>query len=182
MSLWPREQYIQHDRYRPYYVDRLSASLDTRGIPVVWRHTIAGAGLWALYYGEETVRNGVDLDAVTSAADLAYPLENMEVRLVRRDPAGVPTGWWRGVGPTRSVFAVESFMDELAAAVQQDPVRYRRALLKDPRMRAVLDLAADIRSAAGRSASSGERRKPRRCGRDRYRLHWRGAVQRDLRR
>src|SRR5213076_870582 len=94
-------------------------------------------------YGEETVRNGVDLDAVTSAADLAYPLENVEVRFVRRDPAGVPTGWWRGVGPTRSVFAVESFMDELAAAAQQDPVRYRRALLKDPRMRAVLDLAAD---------------------------------------
>src|SRR5438105_15620225 len=67
----------------------------------------------------------------------------MEVRFVRRDPPGVPTGWWRGVGPTRSVFAVESFMDELAAAAQQDPVRYRRALLKDPRMRAVLDLAAD---------------------------------------
>ncbi len=141
--LWSREQDIQHDRYRPYYVDRLSASLDARGMPVTWRHTIAGAGLWALYYGEGTVKNGVDLDAVTSAADLAYPLENMEVRFVRRDPAGVPTGWWRGVGPTRSVFAVESFMDELAAAVQQDPVRYRRALLKDPRMRAVLDLAAD---------------------------------------
>jgi len=67
----------------------------------------------------------------------------MVVRFVRRDPAGVPTGWWRGVGPTRSVFAVESFMDELAAAAQQDPVRYRRALLKDLRMRAVLDLAAD---------------------------------------
>src|SRR5258705_2779874 len=33
--------------------------------------------------------------------------------------------------------------DELAAAAQQDPVRYRRALLKEPRMRAVLDLAAD---------------------------------------
>ena len=141
--LWSREQDIQHDRYRPYYVDRLYASLDARGMPVAWRHTIAGAGVWALYYGEGTVRNGVDLDAVTSAADLAYPLENMEVRFVRRDPAGVPTGWWRGVGPTRSVFAVESFMDELAAAAQQDPVRYRRALLKDPRMRAVLDLAAD---------------------------------------
>ena len=155
--LWTREQDIQHDRYRPYYVDRLSASLDARGMPVVWRHTIAGAGLWALYYGEETVRNGVDLDAVTAAADLAYPLENVEVRFVRRDPAGVPTGWWRGVGPTRSVFAVESFMDELAAAAQQDPVRYRRALLKDPRMRAVLDLAAD-RAGWGTALPAGSGR------------------------
>jgi isoquinoline 1-oxidoreductase subunit beta len=141
--LWSREEDIRHDRYRPYYVDRLSASLNARGQPVAWRHTIAGAGLWALYYGEGTVKNGVDADAVTSAVDLAYPLENMEVRFVRHDPRGVPTGWWRGVGATRSVFAVESFVDELAAAAQQDPVRYRRALLKEPRMRAVLDLAAD---------------------------------------
>jgi len=156
-ALWSREEDIQHDRYRPYYVDRLSASLDARGMPVAWRQTIAGAGLWALYYGEETVKNGVDLDAVTCAADLAYPLENMEVRFVRRDPPGVPTGWWRGVGPTRSVFAVESFMDELAAAAQQDPVRYRRALLKEPRMRAVLDLAAD-RAGWGTALPAGSGR------------------------
>ena len=155
--LWTREQDIQHDRYRPYYVDRLSASLDARGRPLTWRHTIAGAGLWALYYGEDTIKNGLDLDAVTSAADLAYPLENMEVRFARRDPAGVPTGWWRGVGPTRSVFAVESFMDELAAAAQQDPVRYRRALLKEPRMRAVLDLAAD-RAGWGTALAAGSGR------------------------
>jgi isoquinoline 1-oxidoreductase subunit beta len=154
--LWPREQDIQHDRYRPYYVDRLRASLDARGMPVAWRHTIAGAGLWALYYGEGTVRNGVDYDAVTSAADLAYPLEQMEVRFVRRDPPGVPTGWWRGVGPTRSVFAVESFIDELAAAAQKDPVRYRRALLREPRLRAVLDLAADRAGwGTGLAAGSG---------------------------
>ena len=141
--LWSREQDIQHDRYRPYYVDRLSATLDAHGVPLSWRHTIAGAGLWALYYGEDTMRKGVDFGAVTSAADLAYPLENMEVRYVRRDPPGVLLGWWRGVGPTRSVFVVESFIDELASAAQQDPVRYRRGLLKDPRMRTVLDLAAD---------------------------------------
>src|SRR5207245_7008119 len=72
--LWPREEDIQHDRYRPYYVDRLSASLDAHGMPLAWRHTIAGAGLWALYYGEATVAKGIDFDAVTSAADLIYPL------------------------------------------------------------------------------------------------------------
>ena len=155
--LWTREEDIRHDRYRPYYVDHLTASLDPRGLPIAWRHTIAGAGLWALYYGEGTVRNGVDPDAVTSAVDLAYPLENIEVRFVRRDPGGVPTGWWRGVGATRSVFAVESFVDELAAAVQQDPVSYRRGLLKEPRMRAVLDLAAD-RAGWGTALPAGSGR------------------------
>jgi isoquinoline 1-oxidoreductase subunit beta len=155
--LWTREQDIQHDRYRPSYVDRLSAALDAHGMPLTWRHSIAGAGLWALYYGEDTIKNGVDLDAITSAADLIYPLENVEVRFVRRDPPGVPTGWWRGVGPTRSIYAVESFVDELAAAVQQDPVRYRRALLKEPRARAVLDIAAD-RAGWGTALPAGSGR------------------------
>jgi isoquinoline 1-oxidoreductase subunit beta len=155
--LWSREEDTRHDRYRPYYVDHLSASLDAKGRPVAWRHTIAGAGLWALYYGEATVKNGVDPDAVTSAVDLAYPLENMEVRFVRRDPRGVPTGWWRGVGATRSVFAVESFVDELAVAAQQDAVSYRRALLKEPRMRAVLELAAD-RAGWGTALPAGSGR------------------------
>src|SRR5437763_1763968 len=102
---WPREEGIQQDRYRPYYVDRLSASLDAHGMPLAWRHTIAGAGLWALYYGEATVAKGIDFDAVTSAADLIYPLENVEVRLVRRDPPGVQTGRWGGGGPARRVCA-----------------------------------------------------------------------------
>jgi len=155
--LWSREEDIQHDRYRPYYVDRVSAALDRHGVPVSWRHTIAGAGLWALYYGESTAPKGVDHDAVRCAADLVYHLENMEVRFVRRDPPGVPTGWWRGDGPTRSVFVVESFVDELALAAQQDPVHYRRTLLKDARMRAVLDLAAD-RAGWGMALPAGSGR------------------------
>jgi isoquinoline 1-oxidoreductase beta subunit len=155
--LWTREEDIRHDRYRPYYVDHLSASLDAHGRPVSWHHTIAGAGLWALYYGEATVKNGVDLDAITSALDLAYPLDNTEVRFVRHDPQGVLTGWWRGVGATRSVFAVESFVDELATAVQQDPVSFRRALLKDARMLAVLELAAD-RAGWGTALPAGSGR------------------------
>jgi isoquinoline 1-oxidoreductase beta subunit len=155
--LWSREEDVRHDRYRPYYVDRIAAALDAQGLPLAWHHTIAGAGLWALYYGEGTVKNGVDADAVTSAVDLAYPLENMEVRFVRHDPQGVPVGWWRGVGATRSVFAVESFIDELAAAARRDPVSYRRALLKEPRMLAVLELAAD-RAGWGTALPAGSGR------------------------
>jgi isoquinoline 1-oxidoreductase beta subunit len=58
--------------------------------------------------------------------------------------SGIPTAFWRSVGPSHSVFVVESFMDELAAAAKRDPVAYRRALLDNtPRARAVLDLAAE---------------------------------------
>jgi isoquinoline 1-oxidoreductase subunit beta len=141
--LWSREQDIQHDRYRPYYVDRLSAALDAHGNVLSWRHTIAGPAVSAIYYGLP-VKKGIDSDAVETSADTIYELlPNMEVRYVRHDPTGVPVSWWRGVGPTRGIFVVESFIDELAVAAQKDPVHYRRALLKSPRMRAVLDLAAD---------------------------------------
>jgi len=141
--LWSREQDIQHDRYRPYYVDRLTAALDRRGNVLSWRHTIAGPAISAIYYGLP-VKNGIDSDAVETAADTIYELlPNLEVRFVRHDPTGVPTSWWRGVGPTRGIFVVESFIDELAVAASKDPVQYRRSLLKSPRMRAALDLAAD---------------------------------------
>ena len=138
--LWRREEDIQHDRYRPYYVDRISAGLDALGRPVAWRHTIAGSAVSELWSGEPN-KNGVDDDAVTVAADPIYDLPNLDVRFVKQQPQGVPTSWWRGVGPTRSVFVVESFIDELATAAGQDPVQYRRALIKDPRARAVLDAA-----------------------------------------
>jgi isoquinoline 1-oxidoreductase beta subunit len=57
---------------------------------------------------------------------------------------GIPTAFWRGVGPTHNIFVVESFIDELAAATKQDPVEYRWALLgKSPRAQVVLDLATE---------------------------------------
>jgi isoquinoline 1-oxidoreductase beta subunit len=60
------------------------------------------------------------------------------------EPPGIPTAFWRSVGPSRNVFVTESFMDELAAAAKQDPVAYRLALLdRTPRAKAVLELAAD---------------------------------------
>jgi len=139
--LWSREEDIQHDKYRPYYIDRIAAGLNSDGWPIAWRHTIAGSAVSAVYSGE-ALKNGVDDDAVECAADPVYQLSNLDVRFVQAEPAGVSTSWWRGVGPTRSVFVVESFIDELATAAKRDPVQYRRALLKSPRLRAVLDLAA----------------------------------------
>jgi len=68
----------------------------------------------------------------------------MHVDFVRVEPPGIPTAFWRSVGPSHNVFVVESFMDELAAAAKQDPVAYRLSLLdKAPRAKAVLALAAE---------------------------------------
>jgi isoquinoline 1-oxidoreductase beta subunit len=141
--IWSREEDIQHDMYRPYYLDRLSAGLDAAGKPVAWTHRIAGSSIAARYY-PPWFKDGLDLDAVEAAAKPPYALPNIHVDYVRVEPPGVRTTWWRGVGPTHNVFVVESFMDELAHAAKQDPVAYRKGLLgRNPRALAVLSLAAE---------------------------------------
>src|SRR5258705_9952750 len=129
--------------YRPYFFDRLSAGLDEKGTPVAWTHRFAGSSIIARYL-PPAFNNGLDPDTTEGAIDLVYGLPNLHVEYVRVEPPGIPTAFWRSVGPSHNVFVTESFIDELAVAAKQDPVAYRRALLdKTPRAKAVLDLAAE---------------------------------------
>jgi isoquinoline 1-oxidoreductase subunit beta len=141
--VWTREEDIQHDMYRPYWFDRFSAGLDANGMPVAWNHRFAGSSVIARWL-PPGFNNGLDPDTIEGAIDLVYALPNMHVEYVRVEPPGIPTAFWRSVGPSHTVFVVESFMDELAATAKQDPVAYRLALLdKTPRAKAVLALAAE---------------------------------------
>jgi len=138
--LWTREEDIQHDMYRPYYYDVISAGLDANGKPLAWQHRIVGSSVMARF-APPAFKGGLDPDAVEVAADLPYDLPNQFVDYVRQEPHAVPTAFWRGVGPTRSTFVVESFIDELAAQAKADPVEYRRDLLgKSPRVLNVLNV------------------------------------------
>jgi len=140
--LWTREEDIQHDMYRPYYYDKISAGLDANGKPLAWQHRIVGSSILARF-APPAFKNGLDPDAVEVASDLPYDLPNQLVDYVRQEPHAIPTAFWRGVGPTRSTFVVESFIDELAAEAKVDPVKYRRDLLgKTPRALNVLNVAA----------------------------------------
>jgi isoquinoline 1-oxidoreductase beta subunit len=140
--VWTREEDIQHDMYRPTFFDRLSAGLDEKGAPVAWNHRFAGSSIIARW-APPLFNKGLDPDTTEGAIDLAYALPNLHVEYVRAEPPGIPTAFWRSVGPSHNVFVTESFMDELAAAAKQDAVAYRLALLdKTPRAKAVLALAA----------------------------------------
>ena len=78
------------------------------------------------------------------AQQLLYDIPAIRVEYVRHEEPLLNTGWWRGVGVTHNNCVVEGFIDELAAAAKQDPVAYRRALLrKSPRGTAVLERAAE---------------------------------------
>jgi isoquinoline 1-oxidoreductase beta subunit len=140
--VWTREEDIQHDMYRPTFFDRLSAGLDEKGAPVAWNHRFAGSSIIARW-APPLFNKGLDPDTTEGAIDLAYALPNLHVEYARVEPPGIPTAFWRSVGPSHNVFVTESFMDELAAAAKQDAVAYRLALLdKTPRAKAVLALAA----------------------------------------
>jgi CO/xanthine dehydrogenase Mo-binding subunit len=160
--VWSREEDIQHDVYRPYYYDRFTAGLDEQDRLVAWHHRVTASSILARWAPPAFV-NGLDEDAVNGAAkELPYSIPNILMDYVRDEPPGLTTGWWRGVGPTHNIFAVESFIDELAAATKKDPVEFRRALLgKSPRVLGVLNLAVE-KSGMGQSPPC--RRRPRSLG------------------
>ncbi|HEY4113567.1 MAG TPA: molybdopterin cofactor-binding domain-containing protein [Rhizomicrobium sp.] len=141
--VWTREEDIQHDLYRPLYYDRLAATLKDGKIDG-WHHRVTGSAVLARWLPPAfKAAHGIDGDEVDSAIDVPYAIPNLTVEAVRCEPLAVPTGFWRGVGPNNNVFALESFIDELAKRAGKDPVEFRRAMLgKTPRLLAALNLAA----------------------------------------
>lgn len=138
---WSREEDMQHDFYRFHNHSRVTVAVDANGLPATWHHRVVAPNIMARWLPAFT-KDGVDLDAV-DAAQGPYDIPNVLVEFTANDaPAGLNTGNWRGVGPTRNVFVVESVIDELAHAAGRDPIAYRKALMaKSPRARAVLELA-----------------------------------------
>jgi isoquinoline 1-oxidoreductase subunit beta len=94
--IWTREEDIQHDMYRPYFFDRMSAGLDGNGMPVAWNHRFAGSSIIARWL-PPAFNNGLDPDTTEGAIDLTYALPNMHVEYVRVEPPGIPTAFWRSV-------------------------------------------------------------------------------------
>jgi len=139
--IWSREDDIQHAQYRPANYHQLRAGLDASGRPVAWTHRIVAPSIMARMF-PQTVKNGLDGEAVEGGVGLPYAVPNVHVDYQLTD-TGIPVGFWRSVNNSFNAFAVEGFIDELAAAAKQDPYEYRRTLLANaPRDRGVLELAA----------------------------------------
>ncbi len=139
--IWSREDDIQHAQYRPANYHRLAAGLDAAGRPVAWTHRIVAPSIIARVF-PNMVQNGLDTEAVEGGKEMAYAVPNVHVDYLLTD-TGIPVGFWRSVNNSYNAFAVETFIDELAAATKADPFEYRRGLLANaPRHRGVLELAA----------------------------------------
>ena len=142
---------------------RLSASLDAAGRIVTWRQDVWSNG----FMGRPTMGGNPRLLALTHLAESrpmppapdgaaanwmgatrnavpGYDIPGMHVTRHRLLDMPIRTSSLRSLGAHLNVFAIESFMDELAAAAGADPVRFRLAHLTDPRARRVLTEAADM--------------------------------------
>jgi isoquinoline 1-oxidoreductase beta subunit len=140
---WTREDDIRGGLYRPMYFHKLEAGLNAQNELTGWHHVIVGQSIMAGTIFAAGMKDGIDSTSVEGAANIAYAIPNIAVDLSTAK-AGVPVLWWRVVGSSHTVFAVEAFIDEVAHAAGADPYPFRRKLLEhEPRMRGVLELAAD---------------------------------------
>jgi isoquinoline 1-oxidoreductase beta subunit len=141
---WTREDDLHGGLYRPMYYHKLEAALNDKNELTAWRHVIVGQSIMAdTFFAPLMIKDGVDPTSVEGAATIAYAIPNIAVDLSTTKNA-VPVLWWRVVGSSHTTFAVEAFIDEVAHAAGADPFAFRRNLLEhEPRMKAVLELAAD---------------------------------------
>ena len=139
--IWSREEDIQNSQYRPASFHRFRAGLGADGKPVAWTHRIVAPSIMSRVF-PNMVQNGLDGEAVEGGVEMPYAVPNLHVDYQLTD-TGIPVGFWRSVNNSYNGFAVETFIDECAAAAKADPFEYRRGLLTNaPRHRGVLELAA----------------------------------------
>ena len=145
-TVWTREDDVKGGYYRPMFLHKAKIGLGADGMPTAWQHTEVGQSIMVgTPFESVMIKDGVDATSVEGVADSPYlksvPNHQVELHTVK---ATIPVLWWRSVGHSHSAFAMESLIDELAHAAKQDPLEYRRALLKaHPRHLAALNLAAE---------------------------------------
>ncbi|HXI67165.1 MAG TPA: xanthine dehydrogenase family protein molybdopterin-binding subunit [Steroidobacteraceae bacterium] len=155
---WTREDDLRGGLYRPMYFHKLEAGLDANRELTAWRHVIVGQSIMADTIMAAMVKGGIDPTSVEGAATIAYEIPHVSVDLATTK-TGVPVLWWRVVGSSHTTFAVETFMDQVAHAAGKDPFEFRRKLLaKEPRMKAVLELAAEKAGWSSAPLSKGKGR------------------------
>ena len=127
-TVWSREEDTRHDFYRPVAMTKMTAGLDTAGMPIAWHVRLTGNSIRGTLT-PQVITNGVDTDFQEGfLEDMPYDIPNYLVDYAMRN-THVPVGFWRCVNHTQNAFFKESFIDELAYIAGVDPYQYRRKLL-----------------------------------------------------
>jgi len=160
MLVWTREDDMQHDFYRQLSYHHILGGLDDQGRPTAWTHRVVSTSIREVFDSRDRLMDPrrVALYEMGGAAEVPYLVPNLRVDFAPL-ASSVPRAWWRSVESSFNTFAVECFVDELAAAAGKDPLDFRFDLLpakrnvKNPmwpsrecdcsRLRGVLQLAAE---------------------------------------
>lgn len=143
--IWAREDDVRGGYYRPAFLHRARVGLGADGMPQAWQQTLVGQSITSgTLFEAVMMKNGIDSASVEGVADSPYLKSVPDHRVGLHSPkTAIPVAWMRSVGHMHSGFVMESLIDECAHAAGQDPVAYRRQLLREhPRHLAALDLAA----------------------------------------
>jgi isoquinoline 1-oxidoreductase beta subunit len=137
--IWTREDDTRYTKPRPLTVQRLEAGLDAQGNLVAMHHRLAGESIYRRFVPPAfQASGGKDLPLAEGAYEPTYSYPNFAVEQLFAD-TGVDVAVWRSVGGGYTKFALETFLEEVAAAAGKDPVDFRMQLLaKQPRGQAVL--------------------------------------------
>ncbi len=171
---WTREDDFTWAPFGPAMAIQIEADLDASGGISAWRHDIWSnghssrpgraktPGLLAAWHRAQPCERPIAINppiAAGGGADRnAIPLYDFPAwRIVNHRVLSMPlrTSALRSLGGYANVFAIESFLDELAAARGEDPIDFRLRHLSDPRARAVIDAAAARSGWRGRRKREG---------------------------
>jgi len=181
---WMRDDEFAWEPYGPAMAMQAKASLDGEGRIVDWNYEVwsnshstrpqstTGANVLAAWYMAEPQQMGPPTSPPQPAGGgdrnsiPLYDFPNQRVVHNFVQPMPIRVSALRTLGAYANVFALESFMDELALAAGADPVAFRLAHLKDPRGRAVIEKVAQM--AGWKAGEKGDLARGRGIGFAKY--------------
>ena len=154
--IWSREEDMAHGTYHPVMQAKMVGGFDKDNNLTALHIRLSGQSILASIFpgnldkGTTNPKNkGMDplsfqgLQRPGQEHAFGYSVPNLLIDHAMRNPH-VPPGFWRGVNINQNAIFMECFMDELAQAVGQDELEFRRKLMKDlPRNLAVLNAVAE---------------------------------------
>jgi isoquinoline 1-oxidoreductase subunit beta len=139
--VWTREEDTRQDKFRPHAVVAFKAGAGADGMPAAWSMRVVTSSILATV-GTPLPATRIEPMAVAGLASNGYNVPNTRVEALIKN-THMPVGFWRAPGANQHVFAIESFLDEMASAGNLDPYQVRRKLLEGkPDWLKVLDTAA----------------------------------------
>jgi len=140
--VWTREEDTRQDKFRPHAVVAFKAGVGADGMPTAWSMRVVTSSIFASV-GRPFPAGKVEPQTVAGLADNGYNVPNMRVESLVKN-THLPVWFWRAPGVNQHIFAIESFLDEMASASGLDPYQMRRKLLEGkPDWLKVLDTAAE---------------------------------------